>query len=280
MRLLVIGPPRSGTTWIAEAMAAATSATYVHEPDNPDLSADAARNVTSHGLNPMLDDDAVSPGYAAIWDRALRLGNPATRLARAARLLPARDVVIKSVFCIFAAGWVANKCDARVILVRRNPLNIVASWENRGWFVPADLYGCNREFVEHLVRSSGLPEPPSVQGLRLTTWWVATQLHWQRKLLAEHDDWLLVDHDDTCIDPATAFETALARLGISPAPQLYSFLETSDQADTEAGRGKTGRQPDNWRGRLSGAQVAEIRKVLDSFPPEATHPSPASVSAL
>src|SRR6185369_7486408 len=36
MRILVLGTERSGTTWVARALASADDATYVHEPDNAD----------------------------------------------------------------------------------------------------------------------------------------------------------------------------------------------------------------------------------------------------
>ena len=33
-RTLAVGPPRSGTTWIAEALRHGADSRYVHEPDN------------------------------------------------------------------------------------------------------------------------------------------------------------------------------------------------------------------------------------------------------
>lgn len=71
-KILVIGPERSGTTWISQALCAATGAGYVHEPDSPGVNPQA-RHETTLGRYPVLRQGQEGPelhDYIALWDLA------------------------------------------------------------------------------------------------------------------------------------------------------------------------------------------------------------------
>ncbi|HEV7865351.1 MAG TPA: hypothetical protein VGR20_21825, partial [Acidimicrobiia bacterium] len=70
-RILVIGPPRSGTTWIEQVLSRASGARVVHEPDNETCNPFALRAKTSLGRFPVLAPDATVPSaYFDLWSRA------------------------------------------------------------------------------------------------------------------------------------------------------------------------------------------------------------------
>ena len=74
----MLGTERSGTTWVARALASADDGAYVHEPDNPDanpLAADAKRGL---GLYPSLRAGEHADGYARLWDHAFAGGWPSS----------------------------------------------------------------------------------------------------------------------------------------------------------------------------------------------------------
>lgn len=70
-RILVIGPPRSGTTWVEHVLGRASRARVVHEPDNETCNPFALRAKTSLGRFPVLaPGDAASRAYFDLWSRA------------------------------------------------------------------------------------------------------------------------------------------------------------------------------------------------------------------
>jgi hypothetical protein len=70
-RVLVLGIPRSGTTWIGRALAAAPDTSYLHEPDNDMSHPFALRAKGRLGRFPLLDPSDDAPGYERLWRAAL-----------------------------------------------------------------------------------------------------------------------------------------------------------------------------------------------------------------
>jgi hypothetical protein len=89
--LLVVGLPRSGTTWTAHVLAQAPGCTAVLEPDNEKTSAPAIAAKRNLGRFPVLGADDAAPGFEQLWAWALR-GAPPSRAGRAgARLVRGAD---------------------------------------------------------------------------------------------------------------------------------------------------------------------------------------------
>jgi hypothetical protein len=100
-RILVIGPPRSGTTWVEQVLGRAASARVVHEPDNETCSPFALRAKTSLGRFPVLGpSDAAPPAYFDLWSRAFEgVGRAATaRWLTAKALLRSADSDLDAAF--------------------------------------------------------------------------------------------------------------------------------------------------------------------------------------
>lgn len=87
-RILVVGVPRSGTTWVGRVLAATDETTYLGEPDNPLGSPFALR--TSRRLRlghfPLLSPDSEVLVYERLWTHAFGLASAGKvdRLRRAA----------------------------------------------------------------------------------------------------------------------------------------------------------------------------------------------------
>jgi hypothetical protein len=71
-RVLVIGPERSGTTWIATALSRGLGALYVHEPDSPGINPGARHEplLTRYPVLDRGDNRAELADYIALWDLA------------------------------------------------------------------------------------------------------------------------------------------------------------------------------------------------------------------
>jgi hypothetical protein len=164
--VFVVGPERSGTTWIAEAISQGGDARYIHEPDNPGPRYLHKRHnpvgnpISEFGLFPVLapehgcrpESARVFTAYNRIWERAFAGSasrQPTFRSKVKSRLLSRRqsatphygngqqsnssgtnndNLVVKSVLALFAVEYVVSLFDpTAVILVRREPLSVAAS---------------------------------------------------------------------------------------------------------------------------------------------------------
>ena len=159
-RVLILGAPRSGTTWSGRVLGHTAGAAYVNEPDG-DTEAFAFTARLGFGGPPTLVPGGEHPAYERLWAGAFSGGgrpmHPTARLARwlnagvepgqrfrawygdpltarqrlvlawAAPMGPrpeARHVVVKTVRAEFTAAWIADRFAPTVLLVERNPLNV------------------------------------------------------------------------------------------------------------------------------------------------------------
>ncbi len=156
-RVLIVGSPRSGSTWTLRVLSCPEGASFVREPDNVDTQASVNAAVTRLAFGPysVLEAGSAAPQYAALWDlafqgrRALRLRRGwGRRMARAAFRLPhpvldpllamaARTrrcaarrshVVVSSVMAHFSVERIHARFGPRVVVLQRDPLNIASSW--------------------------------------------------------------------------------------------------------------------------------------------------------
>jgi sulfotransferase family protein len=91
--LLVVGVPRSGTTWVARVLAQNVGTGYIEEPDNQFRFPYALRvkRRLGRGEYPALEIEESAPGYELLWARALSTGQgPLTLSERVRRRLAGR----------------------------------------------------------------------------------------------------------------------------------------------------------------------------------------------
>src|SRR5205807_4766333 len=155
VRVLVAGTARSGSTWVANVLGHAAGTRHVYEPDGPQSDVLGAMAATRLGEFPVLRPDARSFWYRLVWDVGFAGGWPWDRvegaravgrtmvkvppvmrdamvisLAEAVHLVrrPPRHVVVKSVNSVFSLDWIVKRYAPTVVVLRRDPLNVVSSW--------------------------------------------------------------------------------------------------------------------------------------------------------
>mgnify|MGYP003347538957 CR=1 FL=1 len=130
-----------------------------------------------------------------------------------ARPLRARDVdhvVAKTVNGCCYLPWIADRTDARVLVVRRFPLNVLSSWKELG-------HGGDPTELAHLAAVARTRFSLDIDHDAMT------QLERQAFTLGvlggvvhaasvEHPDWVTVRHDDLCINPVEGFRTLASSL--------------------------------------------------------------------
>lgn len=313
--VLVVGVPRSGTTWVAEVLAAGGGATYLEEPDNHFRFGFAFRAKRSLGRReyPLLCPDSAGDAvedYARLWSEAFaptpkeagiadlrrRAANRLIRAAgsslisgvlaqesrrsavleaAAALAVPERAVggtehlVVKSVYAPLAVEWIAARWPTEVVVVQRNPLNVLSSWIGLGWLdpgAPEALATLDPAAVRELSERFDVAEPPD-RPLARAAWLIGILSCALEDSVRKAPSWHVVRHEELCADPHEAF-AALSRgagLGWSqPGDRLLRTMNRPGEGYETARL--AGELHDAWRRRLDDDQVAEIRTVLERFP--------------
>lgn len=124
MRILVVGVPRSGTTWVGTILSKCRDTTYVNEPDDERRNSFARKAKETLGRYPI-----IAPG-----DRG-RVGESdigvLEQLWKSAFTVPefGEHVLVKSVFTPYCLEWVCEVAEVdKVLYVDRSPLNVLSSW--------------------------------------------------------------------------------------------------------------------------------------------------------
>ncbi|MFM8973518.1 MAG: hypothetical protein ACKOOG_12975 [Actinomycetota bacterium] len=296
-RVLLLGVPRSGTTWSGRVLGHTEGAAYVNEPDG-DTEPYAFTARLGFGGPPTLAPGDEHAASERLWAGAFAGGGRPTALtARAARYLDAkvepaarfrawygdgttarlrlvrawarpmvptdaRHVVVKTVRAEFTAEWIADQFAPTVLLVERNPLNVLASWIDLGYALH------EREFRTYVARAAqwgvdGPSEPGPIERQTFTYAVMATAL---REAATRHG-WMRTTHEHLCIDSITRFRSLADDLGLEWSDGAARFVEASDRDGTGyRTERRTAEQPDRWRSRLSEEQLDRILTTLERFP--------------
>lgn len=298
--ILVVGLPRSGTTWTESILGTAIGAAIISEPDNEKLSAPAIRAKRVLGRYPVLAPGDAAPAYEQLWRWALT-GAPTSRtLEAAARLVrraSAEDaeslvnhrpsfelrlagilgscprtakgsdlVVAKSVHAGLAIDWIDDKFDLDVLVILRNPANVLSSW------LELDLPDRDRDLgSSRLVRKRYMDAwdvpPPSGGIVQRAAWQLGLLMTALERSAKAHPRWLVRTHERLCSDPETEFRLLFEELGLIWGPTSLGTLERSDVPGTGFSLNRKASQlADSWRGRLDSETLELLGRVLCQFP--------------
>lgn len=301
--MLVLGLPRSGTTWSARLLASAAGCRAVMEPDNEKISAPAMGAKRGVGRFPVLAPGDDDPAYRRLWawalagaprSRGLRLaaaigrraedaeleslfaGRRSSRLALAAMLarrLPvpgagSSDVrlVVKSVHACLAAEWLAHEFRVEVVVVRRHPAGILASWLELG--LPDADRGLDRNPAvrRRYVEPWGLATPAPAHVAR-AAWQIGLLSSALEDALVRHPEWHVVEHEALCRDPHARLGDLFTDLHLSWSDRVDEQLEESDGPGSGfTPRRRRSEAPDSWRTRLGPSELADLERALEGFP--------------
>lgn len=252
--VLVLGYPRSGTTWAANALtAAAGGGPYVHEPCNygehPDLHPAFLRwrpePALAHLVAERLDTDLAAAG-------------------------PGPRPVVKDVHALFALAAVAQARSWPVVVVVRHPCAVAASWLDLGWprtglpqlrAQPDLLHGPLAPFADHLAACDG------DRAAEIGAAWGA--VHLLLSQMVPDPAWLV--HEQACLDPANVLEQLLTRVGVSVDDAgrafLHDWLATHDQPGQERMNiyRVAAEQPDRWRTTLDPEVAGRVLAAAEPF---------------
>jgi len=276
----------------------------VSEPDNVHTSPYAFRMKRSLGQYPFLSSDEPHFAFTELWRHAVGSGPSPKRAAqlraRVARSLhgsveftevssvlasepPLRRrmamllavppkpttprVVIKSVHASLALEWVARETDAAVIVLRRSPLAVIASWFRMGWVEPGWRLP-PAAAAEVVAPGVEIPSDTSdVSPLAWICWNTFTLMAHQESAVNAHPEWQVVDHEQLCEDPVAEFRSLVESVGWDWHPHIETFLHQSNRPGTghETNRVVSG-AVGTWRRVLNERQAETATQIQRQFP--------------
>lgn len=292
--IVLLGSPRSGTTWLQDALARANELRTIFEPLHPegnmraasfahayltaedqslDLSAFLSEALAGHGLH-LWWDLRVKSGHIYRWQSPIGYAAQALYVYRGLRrYLPARNrpIIAKLIRGNLLGGWLVARMQARTLLLVRHPCAVVASQlrvDPAAWHDPHELlqkYLANERLVdehlgsirEHLVR---LSEPVDV---RAALWCIENAIPCATATkdgvgVAYYERLLANDREEWAkvVDCLALGEIPDRKISKAPSQQAASDMKRSAFGFDMIGR---------WRNRLGQDQVERIRAMLDRF---------------
>ncbi|GAA2861826.1 hypothetical protein GCM10010517_20650 [Streptosporangium fragile] len=216
---------------------------YVNEPLNPEhppgRSPGVLRAAVTHRFQYICPDNeqdwlpafrrtvALRYGFLA----ELRCNRSPYDLARMVRYgtaftlgrLGGRRALLDDPFALFSAGWFAERLGCRVVILLRDPVSFVGSWQRLGWTV---------SFHEFLEQPLLIRDQPHLEALRplvgsrdriakAAALWRAAGIT-AAGLAARHPGILLARYEDLATDPGTGFRRLYEWAGLTWSPRAES----------------------------------------------------------
>jgi Sulfotransferase family len=304
--VVILGVPRSGTTWVQDVLGGCADVRTVPEPDNETRMPWPLVAKAGLGRFPLLRPGDRAPRYERLWraaccgggdsarvlwarERQLRwLGveeaeaacDPERRLGLEPQALAwvgrprigtnsTNRVIVKSVHAGLCADWVAERVRPAILLVQRDPFEVLASWRAMATRSEGLEYAGRPERIlsptalQHLSRRYG---PIPVARDRAVTWLAAGLMSELRAFAARREDAVVIDFDEACGAPRRTLAAAAKRLGLRWSSESERVLAARNRPGTgwDTTR-EAAHVPGGWRRRVGPAVATDLDTMLSRF---------------
>lgn len=243
--ILVTGSHRSGTTWVGKMLARAPGMAYVHEPFNPQRGPGWVGELLPHWYLYVCGQN--EGPYLPLFSRVVHLRYPVGRdLARVRGARPLGQVllewprshphrlrgdrpVLKDPIALFSAEWLAERFDARPLVMIRHPAAFAGSLKRLDWRFDfrnwADQPLLLRDHLgpfEAEIHDFAQRERDIIDQAVLM--WNAIH-HVIRGYRDRHEDWAFVKYEDLAADPVPGFLDLFARFDLPWSEGIRAEIE-------------------------------------------------------
>jgi len=292
--LLVTGAHRSGTTWVANTLAADEATAYLPELFNPDhfhqrlcgirfpfwfmrIEPDGDPRYHTY-LSKMLSWEFGWHDAAAATIRSPGACVQAARVAHAFRQSRTRNrrPLLKDPIAVFSAEWLAETFAMDVLVLVRHPAAFAASLSRLDWrfdftnFLsqPSLMSTDLAPFADEIEAAARRPPDPIAEAGLLWKSIYATVDRYRR----ERPRWMFVRHEDLSADPSNGFHAICRRTGIGLSGDIADMVRrsTSPENPIDAPRGvahavmrDSRRAARSWRRRMDSREIALLRASVE-----------------
>jgi hypothetical protein len=187
------------------------------------------------------------------------------------RLRNARPL-LKDPMALFSAEWIAETFDAQVVVIVRHPAAFASSVKRLGWTHPFSHFSDQPALMEdHLgpfqdeIEAYAREEHDILDQAALLWRLVHHTIAGYR---SRHPDWLFVRHEDLSRDPIGGFRSLFEALDLRYTDAVQAAIRRTtspsnpvdrDLKDPLFGVRNSRASVDNWRRRLSPAEIEQLR---------------------
>lgn len=278
--ILIVGLPRSGTTWLASVLNTAKGVKYFYEPFNKDHVAEAK----DHWLKYLRDDDE-DPEFSRLWQDIFsgrlndawvrrKMAQPYNRLKGKLSFLPGR-VLVKDVYSTMSLSWISKRFSPRVVIITRHPCALACSWANT--FEKTRESG-RIEALERLINQQKLMDDflsPFADCLRgqedffhnLGLFYGANHFVLEKQRVA-NPDWIFIRHEDLCKNPLREYQNLFENLNLEWTSATDSLISRSTSINSGKAYSpfrESAKEPEKWKNQLHKADVEKVLKAVQFF---------------
>lgn len=288
--ILVTGAHRTGTTWVGRILATAPDVAYISEPLNvfhgPGVLGYRVDNWYAY-ICPE-NEPRYLPAFRQLLSYRYHLGaalmsirsvRDLGRMARdfaifAAARLRRQTALLKDPFAVFSLRWFAERLMCRTVVTVRHPAAFASGLKRLNWaFDFQNLMRqplLMRDHLEsyHPAMLSGSARDVIGQAGLLWTMIYATVHKLRSSVPGVH----VVRQEDLALKPVEGFRQLYGQLGLEYSPRIESAIVESSRAGnpaelsrrrTHSVRMDSRASLNNWKQRLSPAEVARVRDLTD-----------------
>ena len=174
---------------------------------------------------------------------------------------------MKSIDVPLALEWLVARVRPQVVLVRRHPLDVVASRVQLGFLDDTVGYLDERAVATRLERWQSPARPVDARSFAHLVWMAGFAMSAYADVASAHPEFHVVDHERLCSDPTREFQRLVTNLGLVWTDDCHEYLKVSNRPGTgwETNR-ISAKQPGKWQTTLTGEQREEARELLGQFP--------------
>jgi hypothetical protein len=203
---------------------------------------------------------AFAPGSSEV-SRWIRM---TTRFALPASAGTGPNRVVKSVSAALALDWIVDRYEPDVLVVRRHPLDILASQVRLGWGGdPVDPRGTR----SRLERWGSPPFPTDDDAFARRTWLVGFTMSALDESVESNPQFGVVDHEYLCDDSLDRFRALAAQVGLVWSDEAEAHLLASNRSGSGVQTVRLASElPGKWRSALSSDDAERAIAILSRFP--------------
>jgi hypothetical protein len=175
-------------------------------------------------------------------------------------------LVVKSVHAMLSLPWIEKHFDPRIVVLLRNPLNVIASYLRMG------IADATRNIFNQgsILRDYLSEHRDVIQADENTVRQMAAQIGGIYKVIEEqikaHPRWVVVRHEDLCRDPIGAYRQLYQRLDLEWTQRVVDVI----QASNRPGKGFVTQriaqdEVDKWQTELTPVQTRDIKEIIQAF---------------
>lgn len=258
------GTARSGTTWLAEALAWQQPCRVMFEPFNPRKVRAYARYQYFQYMRPDAPDDALRAYCHSVFTGAIR--HP--WIDREVDVLRPRFRLVKEIRANLMLGWIRRQFpEIPMLLLLRHPCAVVASRLGLAWATDTDIASFRQQpalVADHLTRRMQLIDAAQSDEEKHAVIWCVSNLVPLTQLGAA--GLTILHYERLCTRPQEELGRAAAELGL-PRPSPTGDVVGSPSMTTRRGSAVVaGDDPlSAWTRILSPRQVRRVLDVVDAF---------------